>query len=125
MMRMIEGVSLKDHITRKSLLAKYNLPSVNQLAGEIKLIEAWKSTHIPDYPFKMEANKNVRPLTDRQLRPNSEKLWKDTARTKAGTESFSIDSAKLWNTIPDDIKNAPTIGIAKHAIKKFCKTLEL
>ena len=56
---------------------------------------------------------------------NSEKLWKDTARTKAGAESFSIDSAKLWNTIPDDIKNAPTIGIAKHAIKKFCKTLEL
>ena len=36
MLRMLDGVSLKEHITSKSLLIKYNLASVNQLAGEIK-----------------------------------------------------------------------------------------
>ena len=40
MIRMVEGVSLKEHILSKTLLTKHNLPSVNQLAGEIKLIEA-------------------------------------------------------------------------------------
>ena len=41
MMRMLNGSTKKDHITSKSLLEKFNLPSVNQLAAEIKLIEAW------------------------------------------------------------------------------------
>ena len=52
-------------------------------------------------------------------------MWKDSAKTKAGLESFGIDTAKLWNIIPADINNATSIGIAKNAIKKFCKTLEL
>ena len=56
MLRMLERVTLKDHVTSKSLLLKYNLPSVNQLAAEIKLIEAWKSQNIPNYPFKLEPN---------------------------------------------------------------------
>ena len=57
MLRMLEGVSLKEHITSSSLLLKFNVPSVNQLAGEIKLMEAWKATHVPLYPFQMLDNK--------------------------------------------------------------------
>ena len=34
-LRMVEGVSLKDHVTSSSLLLKHNLPSANQLAGQI------------------------------------------------------------------------------------------
>ena len=56
MLRMLDRVTLKDHVTSKSLLLKYNLPSVNQLAAEIKLIEAWKSQNIPNYPLKLEPN---------------------------------------------------------------------
>ena len=42
MMQMLDGVSLKEHVSSCSLLQKYNIPSVNQLAGEIKLMEAWR-----------------------------------------------------------------------------------
>ena len=125
MLRMIEGVSLKDHMTTKSLLLKHNLPSVNQLAGEIKLMEAWKSLNILNYPFKMEVNHHNQTQTDRILRPGSIKLRKDDARTKTGSESFSIDTAKLWNNSPEVIKNATTIGMAKNAIKNYCKSFEL
>ena len=38
MLRMVDGVSLKEHVTSSSLLQKYNIPSINQLAGEIKLM---------------------------------------------------------------------------------------
>ena len=62
--------------------------------------------------------------SDRTLRPNSVKIWKDSAKSKAGSESFCIDTAKLWNNISPDIKNATSLGIAKSAIKKFTKTLE-
>ena len=47
---MLDKVSLKDHVTTQSLLLKYNLSYVNQLAGEIKLLEAWKSINIEQYP---------------------------------------------------------------------------
>ena len=85
MLRMMEGVSLKDHITSQSLLQKHNLPSANQLAGEIKLLEAWKATHLPDYPFQIVLNNSHTPTSDRTLRPNTIKVWKDSAKTKTGS----------------------------------------
>ena len=72
----------------------------------------------------MEVNHHNQTQTDRILRPGSIKLWKDNARTKTGSESFSIDTAKLWNNSPEVIKNATTIGMAKNAIKNYCKSLE-
>ena len=37
MLRMMNGSTLKDHITSESLLNKHNLLSANQLAAEIKI----------------------------------------------------------------------------------------
>ena len=125
MLRMVEGISLKEHVTADSLLQKYKLPSANQLAGQIKLTEAWKSINIKNYPFKMEANNMLPNQTDRILRPGSIKLWNDNAKTKMGTESFSIDTAKLWNNCPVEIKTAKSLGIAKKSIKHYCASFEL
>ena len=72
----------------------------------------------------MEKNNLYQSNTDRTLRPSSIKTWKDTAKTKVGYESFSIDTAKLWNSCPEVIKSAKTIGIAKNAIKNYCMSLE-
>ena len=122
---MLEGVSLKDHISTKFLLEKHNIPSVNQLNGEIKLLEAWKSVNISDYPFKMEANNLNKNVSDRILRPSSLKIWKDSAKSKSGTNNFSIDTAKIWNNCPEVIKQARSVGIAKSEIKKHCKSFQL
>ena len=124
MIRMLDGVTLKEHITSRSLLQKYNLPSVNQLAGEIKLMEAWKSVYSPKYPFKMEDNQPNRQDTGRSIRPNTTKLWKDIAKTKAGRESMGIDCARLWNNAPLTITLAVNKTTAKMEIKKYCRTLQ-
>ena len=125
MLRMLDGVSLKEHVTSSSLLQKYNIPSVNQLAGEIKLMEAWKACHVESYPFKMTKNHPNRPLTNREVRPNTTKKWKDSAKSKAARESMSIDCARLWNIAPPEIINAVTQSAAKREIKKFSRSLEL
>ena len=98
---------------------------MNQLSGQIKLLEAWKSINVNDYPFKMEINNINQNKNDRILRPNSIKLWKDNAKTKTGSCSFSIDTAKLWNGCPEVIKTVSSIGIAKKAIKIYCASLEV
>ena len=59
------------------------------------------------------------------MRQNTTKLWKDSAKSKAANESFSIDTARLWNNASSEIKNAPTLGRAKSGIKKYCKNIEL
>ena len=125
MLRMLDGVSLKEHITSRSLLTKYGLPSVNQLAGEIKLVEAWKSIHITSYPFQLEESNPNRLDLERSVRSTTTKKWKDFAVSKATRESISIDCAKLWNNAPEVIKNTPTLTGARREIKKFCRLLEV
>ena len=80
MLRMFDGVSLKEHILSSSLLQKYNIASVNQIAEEIKLVEAWKAIHINSYPFKMEQAKKVSYCKDRRkflTMPSLAKNYKD------------------------------------------------
>ena len=125
MLRMLDRVSLKDHVTSVSLLKKYNLPSVNQLAAQIKLVECWKMENIEHYPLKLEPNNPNRAVTDRAIRVSSVKVWKDDARSVAAKLSFSRDSAKLWTAAPDKIKNATSLSIAKNEIKSFCNLLEI
>ena len=79
---------LKDHIPSKSLLEKFNLLSVNKLAASIKLIEAWKSVNIVNYPVQMDVNNPGRPESSRVLRESSIRLWKEDAESKQGKKSF-------------------------------------
>ena len=125
MLKMLDRVSVKDHISTKSLLTKYNLPSANQLAGEIKLTEAWKAINVPNYPFQLEKNNPDKVDTGRAVRTTSIKEWRDDFKSEAASESVSRDTAKLWNTAPSSIKNAPTLYKAKLEIKKYCRTLEI
>ena len=101
------------------------LPSVYQLAAQIKLIEGWKCTNIEQYLLKLELNNPNKAVTDRVIRTSSIKIWKDEAKTAAAKMSFSRDCARLWNVAPDSIKQASTLGRAKSEIKNFCKLLEL
>ena len=123
MLRMLDRVKLEDHITSASLLKKYNLPSVNQLSAEIKLVEAWKCTHIESYPLRLEPNNPNRADCLRSIRPSSIKQWKDESSSTAARISFSRDTAKLWNNAPVAITNAISLYSAKREIKSFCKTL--
>ena len=125
MLRMLDRVTLNDHVTTKSLLLKYNIPSVNQLAAEIKLIETWKSQNIANYPFMLEPNNPGRNDGGRSVRESTTKNWKDMSKTKAARESMSRDCAKLWNTAPTNITSATTLCGAKRLIKAYCKTFEI
>ena len=125
MLQMLEGVSLKDHITTKSLLDKHNLPSVNQISAEIKITEAWKIMNIIDYPITLEENNPNRNTGDREARNTTQREWKEHSKHKASSESFTVDTARLWNKVDTEIKTAQSLGIVKSLIKKYCKTLEI
>ena len=125
MLRKLDRITLKDHISSQTLLQKYKLLSVNQLAAEIKLVEAWKIINRDNYPLKLEPNNPDRAYTQRELRPSSIKIWNDDAKSMAAKVSFSRDAAKLWNNAPEVIKSAQSLNIAKKEIKSYCSLLPM
>ena len=54
MLRCINKSKISDKISIRTMLEKFDLVSVNQLAIQIKLIEVWKSINVPDHPLKLE-----------------------------------------------------------------------
>ena len=125
MLRFLAGCKIKDKVSIKSLLEKFSFLSVNQLNAQIKLMEAWKATHVPSYPFQILDNNPKRLISEREVRATTTKKWKDHAKTKAARESMSIDCARLWNFAPPEVTNAVNLAAAKREIKKLSRTLEI
>ena len=123
MLRMMNGTSLKDHITTASLLEKFNLPSVNQLAAEIKIIETWKIINVQNYPVELWPNEPNRQITGREVRSTTTREWKEDTTYKIAKCSFVIDAARIWNQLPSEIKLSNTISKAKSMTKTYCKQL--
>ena len=53
------------------------------------------------------------------------KNWKDVAKLKCAQESFTIDTARLWNRAPLAITNATSLQTAKNCIKRHCKEMPI
>ena len=117
MIRMVDNVSLKEHIKSADLLQKYGLLSVNQMEAQIKLLEARKSVNLENYPIQMENNQL------QMAEQSTVKLWKDDSRVTSAKESFIRDAAKLWNNAPSTVKSAKSLYLAKKEILKYCKTI--
>ena len=54
MARFLNNTKISDKISNKEIYHKQNLLSVNQLNGQIKLTEVWKSINKTNYPIKWE-----------------------------------------------------------------------
>ena len=62
---MVTGTKLLDLVSTSTLLKQTNMLSVNQMNGQIKIQEIWKSLNVQDYPIRFEKQtvKNVGPAT--------------------------------------------------------------
>ena len=125
MLRMINSNRIKDMVSNKSILEKFRLLSVNQTAASIKLVEVWKSFNQEGYPIAFEPyNQNLlNQIHD--LWPQSNRVLKDNCRLNKCKSSFSIDAARLWNAAPTEITAAPSLGLAKAAVRRYCKNLPM
>ena len=72
MLRLINNSKIKDKISIESMLDKFNLPSVNQLAATIKLQEVWKSINVPGCPIKLEPYKKMSTISMNLEHPKTE-----------------------------------------------------
>ena len=59
------------------------------------------------------------------MRATTRREMQEGGKTNLAEKSFVRDSGKLWNRAPKEIKEVPTITVAKHKIKRYCKTLPI
>ena len=59
----------------------------------------------------------------REVRASTIRNWKEDSTTKTGRSNFIIDTARLWNQVPPNIKSTKSLSQAKSAIKLYCSSL--
>ena len=123
MLRAINNSKIKDRISVTSMLQKFNLLSVNQLAAQIKLTEVWKSINVEGYPIVLDPYNRTTNSSTLDLRLKPTRTFNDSSRLGISKYSFIVDSARLWNLAPPAVTGAQTLTLAKRAILAHAKTL--
>ena len=123
MLRAINNSKIKDRVSVSSMLNKFNLLSVNQLAAQIKLTEVWKSVNIKDYAIVLDPYNRAPNPSEIDLRPKPKRTFDDLARLATSKYSFNVDSARLWNLAPPAATSARSLSLAKKAILAHVKTV--
>ena len=123
MLRLINNTRIKDRVSSESILKKFNLLSVNQLAAQIKLTEVWKAINREGYPIQLEPYNNHLTQSGLRLRPKLDRVFNDTSRLRLAESSFNIDAARVWNAAPADITTAISIELAKKRIRIYAESL--
>ena len=67
MLRAINGTRIKDRVSIKVMLDKFNLLSVNQLAAQIKLTEVWKAANVEVYAISLDPYRPIRSELDADI----------------------------------------------------------
>ena len=125
MLRAINGTKISDKVSIKSMLDKFKLLSVNQLAAQIKLKEVWKSLNSENYPIRLDTYNEALANGPHSLRHQENRIFKDNCRLQKSKMSFNLDAARLWNAAPQSIKNSRTSYEAKKHILSYVKSLPL
>ena len=121
LLRSLNGTKLKDKVSTKSLLEKFNTQSVNQLNAQVKLLEVWKALNLKDYPLKIpqQTVSSSGASTRAGVKGRPINIGKSNS-----TRNTSIsDSIRIWNLSPSVVADSKTLYQAKNAIKSFTKTL--
>ena len=80
MLRAINNSRIRDRVSVKSMLDKFDLLSVNQLAAQIKLLEVWKSTHVEGHAVVLDPYNCNLSGSGHELRLKSNRIFNDTTR---------------------------------------------
>jgi len=114
-MRIIEGVRRKDRVSIHELRKKTNVPSVNQMAAQAIITDAWKIAHnkvagLEDIFTQLnEAGMKTRAKTNGNFKvPFGSQMIR---------RSFSHQGAVLWNALPQEIRESEAIHSAKKKIR--------
>ena len=118
-----EGQVERRTVPTTQIFKELNIPSVNQINAQIKLLDIWKSQNSETYPTKWTRRNETNQ--DRRTRAADANLLNEAHGGKILTSTFVNDAAKLWNNAPEIIKLSKTVYSAKKNIKIYTASLPI
>ena len=122
-LRIVLGVRLADKISIADLSAKVGVPSINQLAAEVTLMEIWKT-----FQMDLPASSSfvwLDDYTERTTRNSGRKLLSIPAPGGSQAGRFIRNATTLWNIAPEDIRNSEAQKEIKLKVRQFSRELPL
>ena len=119
MFRLLNNSRISDKISTSSLLAKFNMLSVNQINTQIKLSEMWTAVKDIDHPFMLE--KKETGFNARAMRSITNEMLPVLSFSELSKNTFINDGIKAWNSAPIKIKNCLNYASAKKQNQEICQ----
>ena len=104
------------HLPYEERLKTLGLPSLEYRRERADLIQVYKIMHGID---KIDKDKMFKLSRYRATRGHSLKLYKKRARLKVRANSFSNRVVDNWNSLTEDIVNAPSLNAFKSGLNRF------
>ena len=121
--RLLTRTKLADKVCTSTLLAKTNMMSVNQMNGQIKIQEIWKSLNVPNYPIQI--NKQSPHANGPATRADIKGRLIETGNSCLSKKTCMNDAIKIWNQLRSSITDCKSFYQIKKQAKLFAKTLPL
>ena len=101
----------------KPLLRQLRLPSIVEMIGQESTSMVFKAI-IGQAPMYLSSLFNtISAVTNRMLRNSNLNLRPPRMKTKFGQYSFAYRRAKIWNSLPNECRNANTFPTFKEKLK--------
>ena len=123
LLRTLNGSQIAEKVSILSMLNKFKMLSVNQLNASVKLLVAWKSLNIDNYPLKVKRQKDND--TGVNTRGNNVERPIEIGKTPIVQKTSISDSIRLWNKSPKSVTESDTLYQVKKEIKKFVISLPI
>ena len=123
LVRLLTKTKLTDRVNIASLLKKTNMMSVNQMNGQIKIQEIWKSLNVSNYPIQV--NKQTPHASRTSTRADVKGRLIETGNSCLSQKTCINDAIRIWNQLPISVTDSTSFyQIKKHA-KLYAKSLPI
>ena len=123
LLRTLNGSRIKDMISIRTLLTRFDMLSINQLNAQIKLQEIWKALNIDDYPLKVQ--RQFSDFSRVNTRADATQKPVEIGRSLLVQKTCVSDAISLWNKAPTHVTSCTSLSQAKTEIKKFVRQLPI
>ena len=113
------------HLNYSERLRKLKLPTLSYRRLRGDLIEAYKMLSGEDYDVDVADFLPLHQPSTTNLRRHSKKLFMQRAANNIRGNTFSIRIVKLWNSLPAEIVNAPSVNSFKNKLDSFLENQEI
>ncbi len=100
-------------------LRRLNLPTLSYRRLRGDLIETYKILSGDDYDQDVANFLPLNQPSTTNLRGHSKKLFLQRADNSLRRNSFTLKVVKTWNSLPDEVVNAPSINSFKNGLDAF------